>query len=123
MKTCLVVDDSGIIRTVAKKIVEELGFSVEEAANGQIALDTCKNGLPDCVLLDWNMPVMTGIEFLVELRKIPNGNVPIVIFCTTENNLENIKEALEKGANEYVMKPFDADILRTKFMQTGLLES
>ena len=121
MKTCLIVDDSKVIRMVAKKILDELGFGTIEAADGQIALDACKAKMPEAVLLDWNMPVMNGIEFLRELRALPNGNDAVVIFCTTENDLDHIQEAMAAGANEYIMKPFDSDIIQAKFQQVGLI--
>ncbi len=121
MKTCLIVDDSKVIRMVAKKILDELGFGTEEAADGQIALDACKAKMPEAVLLDWNMPVMNGIEFLRALREHPGGDAPIVIFCTTENDLDHIQEAMSAGANEYIMKPFDSDIIQAKFQQVGLI--
>lgn len=121
MKTCLIVDDSRVVRMVAKKIVASLGFQTAEAADGQEALDYCKKAMPEAVLLDWNMPVMNGIDFLVELRELPNGADPIVVFCTTENELAKISEALMAGANEYIMKPFDSEIIETKFQQVGLL--
>lgn len=121
MKTCLVVDDSKVIRMVAKKILQELGFEVIEAADGSEALESCKINLPDSVLLDWNMPVMDGIEFLRALRALPGGNSPIVVFCTTENDMDHIQQAIEAGANEYIMKPFDSEIIQAKFAQVGLL--
>ena len=121
MKTCLIVDDSKVVRMVARKILEELKFETTEAEDGQVALDACKAELPDAVLLDWNMPVMSGIEFLRELRKLPEGDSPLVIFCTTENDMAQIQEALAAGANEYIMKPFDSEIIETKFSQIGLL--
>ena len=121
MKTCLVVDDSKVIRMVAKKILQELDFEVIEAADGSDALEACKINLPDGVLLDWNMPVMDGIEFLRALRALPGGNSPIVVFCTSENDMEHIQQAIEAGANEYIMKPFDSEIIQAKFTQVGLL--
>ena len=121
MKSCLIVDDSKVIRMVARKILQELDFETSEAADGQDALDSCKAKMPDAVLLDWNMPVMSGIDFLRELRKLPNGDAPIVVFCTTENDIEHIQEAIEAGANEYIMKPFDSEIIQAKFSQVGLL--
>ncbi len=120
-KTCLIVDDSKVIRMVARKILQELSFDTAEAADGKEALDSCVNSLPDAVLLDWNMPVMSGIEFLRELRKLDGGDKPIVVFCTTENDIEHIQEAIEAGANEYIMKPFDSEIIQAKFSQVGLL--
>lgn len=122
MKTCLIVDDSRVIRKVARQILEAAGFSCEEAEDGKIALELCQKQLPDLVFLDWNMPVMNGLDFLKALRGMPGGNSPLVVFCTTENDLQHIQEALASGANEYIMKPFDADIVRTKLIQLGLLE-
>ncbi|MGH6718278.1 MAG: response regulator [Alphaproteobacteria bacterium] len=121
MKTCLIVDDSRVVRMVAKRILEELAFKTAEAENGQEALDRCREGMPDAILLDWNMPVMSGIDFLRALRKTAGGEAPVVVFCTTENDLAHIGEALEAGANEYIMKPFDSDIVKLKFAQTGLI--
>jgi len=121
MKTCLIVDDSRVIRKVARQIFESMGYTCEEAENGQTALDACKKALPNFVLLDWNMPVMNGLEFLQAFRKMPGGNVPNVVFCSTENDLAHIQEALGNGANEYIMKPFDADIIRGKLEQLGLV--
>jgi two-component system chemotaxis response regulator CheY len=121
MKSCLVVDDSKVVRMVARRILQGLEFEIEEAADGKQALEACEKRLPDAILLDWNMPVMNGIEFLRALRKMPGGDAPIVVFCTTENDLQHIQEAITSGANEYIMKPFDSDIIATKFQQVGLL--
>ena len=121
MKTCLVVDDSKVIRKVARRILEELEFEIKEAEDGQVALDICIEELPDCVLLDWNMPVMDGLEYLDALRKLPGGDRVIVVFCTTENDIQHIKKAIQAGANEYIMKPFDREIIETKFSQAGLM--
>ena len=121
MRSCLVVDDSKVIRMVARRILEDLSFEVSEAVNGKEALEVCMRSMPDAVLLDWNMPVMSGIEFLRGLRDTEGGDEPVVVFCTTENDLDHIREAMEAGANEYIMKPFDSDILEAKFGQVGLL--
>jgi len=123
MKTCLVVDDSRVVRKVARRIAEDLGFKCNEAEDGQKAFDTCEQSMPDAILLDWNMPIMSGIEFLEKLRKMSDGAHPKVIFCTTENDMSHIQRALEAGANEYIMKPFDSEIIESKFLQVGLLEA
>ncbi len=120
-RTCLVVDDSRVVRKVARRILESNGFEVVEAANGQLALDICRTQLPGCILLDWNMPVMDGITFLKALRAEFGPDNPPVVFCTTENDIGHIEAAITSGAQEYIMKPFDEDILTGKFAQVGLL--
>ena len=121
MKSCLIVDDSKVVRIMARRIVEDLNFSVEEAADGQMALDVCNRRMPDVILLDWNMPVMNGIDFLRVLRQSRGGDRPIVVFCTTENGIDHIHEAIDAGANEYIMKPFDSEIVQSKLEQVGLV--
>lgn len=106
---------------VARRILEEMSFDVVEAEDGQEALEVCKQNFPDAILLDWNMPVMSGIDFLRDLRQMPGGDQPVVVFCTTENDLEHIQEAIMAGANEYIMKPFDSEIIQAKFQQVGLI--
>lgn len=122
MSVCLVVDDSRVVRKVARRILEELGFVCEEAEDGQLAYELCSKKMPDAILLDWNMPVMSGIEFLEKLRAMPSGEVPKVVFCTTENDMAHIQRAIMAGANEYIMKPFDTEIIKSKFIQIGLID-
>jgi two-component system chemotaxis response regulator CheY len=122
MKTCLVVDDSSVIRKIARRILEEMNFQIIEAEDGEKALEVCKRELPDAILLDWNMPVMDGYEFLGHLRRLPGGGAPKVVFCTTENGMAHIARALDAGANEYIMKPFDKDIVAAKFEEVGLFQ-
>ena len=121
MKTCLIVDDSGIIRKVARRILESLEFQILEAENGEQAFEICQRELPDAILLDWNMPKMDGYDFLCVLRRLPGGERPKVVFCTTENDVAHIARALQAGANEYIMKPFDKDIVEEKFQEIGLI--
>jgi two-component system chemotaxis response regulator CheY len=121
MKICLVVDDSRVVRKVARRIVEEIGFQCEEAEDGVEAYSYCEKQMPDAILLDWNMPNMNGLEFLEKLRAHPSGATPKVVFCTTENDMSYIQRAMGAGADEYIMKPFDGDIVQTKFEQVGLL--
>ena len=121
MKTCLIVDDSKVVRMVARKILEGLNFEIVEAEDGQQAIDACLTEMPAAVLLDWNMPVKNGLEFLQELRALENVEQPVVVFCTTENDMSHIQKAIQAGANEYIMKPFDSEIIESKFTQVGLL--
>ena len=120
MKTCLVVDDSRVIRKVARRIIEDMGFEVAEAADGMEALAWCRAAMPEAILLDWNMPVMNGIDFLRQLRAEPQGKSPVVILCTVETDPAHLIQALDAGADEYIMKPFDGDIIPSKFLQSGL---
>ncbi|QPQ55821.1 response regulator [Allosphingosinicella flava] len=120
MKNCLVVDDSKVIRKVARHILETLNFNVDEAEDGREALSRCEEKMPDVVLLDWNMPVMSGMEFLRTLRQQDIPTQPKVVFCTTENDTAHIRAAIEAGADEYVMKPFDRETLESKLQIVGV---
>jgi two-component system chemotaxis response regulator CheY len=120
MKSCLIVDDSRVIRKVSRHIVETLGMTAAEAEDGRAALEHCRAGMPDVILLDWNMPVMSGIEFIVALRSSEGGTKPKVVFCTTEYDAGHIREAIAAGADEYVMKPFDQETLQLKFELIGM---
>lgn len=121
MKHCLVVDDSAVIRKVARRILEGLSLRVTEAEDGKLALAACQTDMPDGVLLDWNMPIMDGYDFLRQLRRMPGGTKPKVVFCTTENDVAQIARAVHAGADEYVMKPFDRDIMTAKLKEIGLV--
>lgn len=115
MRTCLIVDDSSVVRKVARRILEDLDYSVDEAEDGQEAIDKCRQEMPDAILLDWNMPIMSGLEFLKLLRAYVGGEKPRVIYCTIENDIGAIAMALKAGADDYMMKPFDRAILVSKF--------
>jgi two-component system chemotaxis response regulator CheY len=119
----LVVDDSSVIRKIIKRMLVKLQFEVDEAEDAQVALTYCQKGFPDLIMLDWNMPNMDGMQFLQILRKMPGGDKPKVVFCTTENSFKNITSAIEAGADEYIMKPFDDEIIRAKLEQVGMLQA
>jgi two-component system chemotaxis response regulator CheY len=123
MTTCLIVDDSNVTRKLIRKIVTGFNFDVDEAENGIIALEKCRASPPNLVLLDWNMPDMNGLEFLKQLRSDPSFSQIKIIMCTTENEIEKIQEALESGADEFIMKPFDADLIKDKLLQTGIISA
>lgn len=115
MKKAMVVDDSNAIRQIERKYLEEMGFEVLEAENGEEALKVL-NEHPDVqlILLDWHMPVMNGYEFLVKLRSNPKWSNIKVMMVTTENQQKSVIDAILAGANEYLMKPFDKEMLETK---------
>ena len=120
MKSCLVVDDSKVIRKVARHILETLDFTVDEAEDGREALSRCEERMPDVVLLDWNMPVMGGMEFLRTLRQQPFPSQPKVDNSTTKKDTTQNRAAIDAGADEYVMKPFDRETLESKLQSGGV---
>ena len=122
MTNCLIVDDSKIVRKVVRRIVEVFGFTIFEAENGQEALDITKANAIDVILLDWNMPVMDGMECMIAIRGDAAIHQPKIIFCTTENEFTKIQQAMMNGADEYVMKPFDEAIIAGKLRQLGIIE-
>ena len=121
MKQCLIVDDSRVIRKVARRIIESLNFSIEEAEDSAAAIEICRRKMPEAILLDYNIPNFSGAEFLRALRREPGGDKPIVVFCTTDNDISQITEAISAGANDYIMKPFDRGIVEAKFTEVGLM--
>ena len=120
MKHCLIVDDSRIVRKVARKILEAMDFTIEEAEDGTTALESCRQSMPTAILLDANMPSKGSLEFLRALRSENDGHKPVVLLSTSENNIEQITEAVHAGANEIIMKPFDSGVIEAKFADVGL---
>jgi CheY-like chemotaxis protein len=116
-RRCLIVDDSRVIRKIAQKIVCDMGYEASEAENGEEALARCKATMPDLILLDWNMPVMGGIEFVTRLRRLPSRLRPTVIFCTSKTGAKDIHEGIAAGADDFLVKPFDKAQLREKLEQ------
>ncbi|RUT34708.1 response regulator [Arsenicitalea aurantiaca] len=116
MKSCLIVDDSTIVRKVARRILEDIDYVVDEAEDGQEAFEKCRQEMPDAILLDWQMPIMGGLEFLKLLRGYVGGEKPRVVFCVTENDIGQIALARKAGADAYMMKPFDRDLLESMFV-------
>jgi two-component system chemotaxis response regulator CheY len=120
MKQVLVVDDSPVIRKIARRILEGMQLQTSEAADGKQALAACSFLMPDAILVDWSMPVLDGFDFLKQLRRIPGGERPKVVFCTSEHDVAHIARAMHAGADEVMMKPFDRDIVRSKFEGIGI---
>ena len=116
----LVIDDSKSIRSILTKILVEIGFSVSEAANGLEALEVIKQEKADLALVDWNMPDMNGFEFIQEVRKDNTYKDMRLMMVTTETEMNKVVEALEAGANEYVMKPFTKEMIIEKLALMGM---
>lgn len=121
MKHCLVVDDSRVIRTVARRIMEDMQYTVTEAEDGMSALRSVREKMPDLILLDWNLPTMKGVEFVKSVRGQQNGAHPVILFCTTENDATEVAHAMAAGANEFIMKPFDGTLMRSKLAEIGVM--
>jgi two-component system chemotaxis response regulator CheY len=121
MKTCLVVDDSRVIRKVACRILADLSFETMEAENGAEALTACRHKMPDLILLDGHLPQSSGIDFLKSLRGEIRGDHPVVLLCTTENDPAHLSEAIGAGADEYILKPFDRGLIAAKLAEVGLV--
>ena len=108
------------MRKVARRLLEDLGFAVAEASDGSEGLAWCAAMMPDVVLLEADMSLASGLDFLRRLRLEPGGLKPKVIFCSAENDLERIREALDAGAAEYIIKPFDGEIVAEKLALAGV---
>jgi two-component system chemotaxis response regulator CheY len=124
MSKALVIDDSSATRMILGKMLKEIGYEVEAAQDGRDALDRLDAGfMPDVMLVDWNMPVMNGYEFVCEVRTRDEfADVPLMM-VTTETEMDRVMAALEAGANEYVMKPFSKDVIFDKLCLLGLENS
>jgi two-component system chemotaxis response regulator CheY len=120
MKQCLIVEDSRVIRTVARRILEGLQFAVAEAEDGMTALRACREQMPDLIFLDWNLPSMKGVDFVKSVRGQQDGGRPVILFCITENDSQEIAAGVTAGANDYVLKPFDAAQIRAKLADIGV---
>lgn len=121
MKHCLVVDDSGSIRKVARRILQDVDFRTSEAETRADALDICRDEMPDCIIVDWQMPDGDALQFLAKLRGLPNGDRPTVMYMTSENEPIHVARALRSGADAHMMKPFDRETFLKPFVEAGLV--
>lgn len=121
MKHCLVVDDSSVVRKVARRIFEGFDFTVSEAEDGAQAVEICRRAMPDIILLDWHLPAMEGIDVVTSVRKLDKGREPKVLFCVSEADVAQIAKALRAGVDDYILKPFDRALVETKLHEVGLL--
>lgn len=121
MKSCLVIDDSSIVRKVERRIVENLEFRVAEAEHGQEALDYCQHkGMPDAILLDCTLPDVPSNELLGQIRALPDGAKPFILYCASENDTKDITRAISSGASDFILKPFTREELLARFAAAGI---
>ncbi len=122
MNTAMVIDDSRAMRAILARMLRALGFDVVEAANGQEALDRLKHmrDLPVVALVDWNMPVLNGLDFVVAVRQRDEWRNIALMMVTTESEYSQIVRALAAGAHEYVIKPFTEDAIAEKLALLGI---
>lgn len=121
MSTCLIADDSKIIRMVLSKIMTNLGFDVVEAEDGEDVINYWKNHKLDLLVMDWRLSSMEGIDVLYKIRSSAKMPQPKIIFCSSLTDEAKIREALQGGADDYIMKPFDEEIIESKIAMLGLL--
>lgn len=121
MRQGLIVDDSAVIRKVAGRILELLRFESSETEDGAKALEHCAQYMPDVIMLDWTLPDMDTLDFLRNLRRLPGGATPKVLFCATENDAMAIGRALRAGADEVLFKPFDHNSVKMALEDVGLI--
>ena len=117
----LVVDDSERIRSDARRLLEPMGFTVVTAGDGEAGMSLAMRHHPDLILLDWSLPGMTGIDFLRTLRAVPGYEKTQVVVCSGHGRPADIHIAMRAGACEYILKPFDPELLAFKLRQIGLL--
>ena len=120
MKIFLLVDDSPVIRKVANRILTDLGFVVVEAGDGFEALEKCRYNMPDAIMVDWDMPNMSGLEFLQEFGKIADSQDTRILYCTSEVMVSDMTKAKRAGAHGFIMKPFNRGILLHKLREAGI---
>ena len=121
MSTCLIADDSKVIRMVLSKIMSNLGFSVIEAEDGEDAVELTQIKNPDLIIMDWHLPMLEGIDVLYKIRELDMIKPPKIIFCASGTDINRMIQAVEGGADDYIMKPFDEDIVASKLTILGLL--
>lgn len=121
MPRCLIADDSKIIRMLLTKIMENFGFDVIEAEDGEEIITLAKDNVPDIIIMDWRLPAMEGIDVLYKIRSFKKMKQPKIIFCSSSVDIARIREALEGGADDYIIKPFDEEIIGTKLSILNLM--
>lgn len=123
MKTCLVVEDSSVIREIAIRILKDLGIEPKEAETAVDALVSCRAAKPDAVLLDWDLPSFGALDFLRGVAELPSDQRPAIVLCATENDPQQFTLAKAAGASHYMLKPFDRRSIEQKLSEIGIIET
>ena len=121
MSSCLIADDSKVIRLLLSKIMSNLGFSIIEAEDGEDVVELTQIKEPDLIIMDWNLPLLEGIDALYKIRAMKLNKAPKIIFCSSISDIDRLQTAIDGGADDYIIKPFDEDIVSTKLTILGLL--
>lgn len=121
MSTCLIVEDSPVIREIAVRIARDLGLAALETENAASALDICRAQTPGVVLLDWDLPALGALDFLRGVGEMPAGSRPPIVLCATENDPQQFMLAKAAGASRHILKPFSRDEMQTVFAELGLV--
>ncbi|MCB2112770.1 MAG: response regulator [Parvularculaceae bacterium] len=123
MKTCLIVEDSSLIREIALRILTDLEIEAKESETAADALDACRAAKPDVVLLDWDLPSFGALDFLRGLAEFAQEQRPTIVLCATENDPQQFTLARAAGAGHHVLKPFDRATIATKFAEIGVIDA
>lgn len=122
MKTCLIVEDSDLIREIAMRILTDLSVEAKEAETAAAGLLYCREAKADVVLLDWDLPSLGALDFLRGAAELPQGHRPAIILCATENDPQQFTLAKAAGAAHYLLKPFDRHSIEAKLAEIGIVE-
>lgn len=122
MKTCLIVEDSDVIREIALRILKDLSVESKECENAASALEACRASKPDVVLLDWDLPQLGALDFLRGAAEFSQEQRPAIILCATENDPQQFALAKAAGAAHHVLKPFDRQTIEAKLAEIGVIE-
>ena len=122
MKTCLIVEDSDVIREIAMRILADLSVAAKEAETAAAGLDYCRQAKTDVVLLDWDLPSLGALDFLRGAAELPPEQRPAIILCATENDPQQFTLAKAAGASYYLLKPFDRQSVEAKLAEIGIVE-
>ena len=114
MAKCLIADDSKVIRMILSKIMNNLKFDVIEAEDGEEVVELCETNEPELVIMDTKLPILEGIDALYKIRNMQRITQPKIVLCSSVTDPDRIREALDGGADDYIMKPFDEEIIVSK---------